>query len=800
MTDTHTIDLQIFLGRASNDQPVGALALPSSLIAAATTREHRWNNRSVQSEAADSDPTLETGLPAYIAIANSEVVEILHIPFPLTEIRPLVERLSQNTLTLQQCVAWGTRLFDFVFHRSIRDKFRELLFAKTQLRVTIATSVPELIFLPWELMCDSRPGLLPCFLCYDHQVHLIRSLRLHNRIEVNQKRLGDAKELRILLVTSNPLTESYIDVLKEERMLRFVIDEAPALTNVRLEVLHEANVSSLRDRLHAFIPHVVHLACHGGYDSQQDMGFVALNSVNDPGSIDRVNSYRFAALVKETGTVQLVFVNTCYGAFQGEVSAFSGVAQCLHATGIAEVVALQFLLQDETAHAIVLNFYKHVIRDGRSIEDSITRVRRHLFINGYMFPETFGLAMYQGNESYAWSGHITASRISEDTDQGSNEIEKLFKEEFKKEMMGRVSLELKKHKELLRGLDSLSPEDILLSLQVFNDLPLALRIIKEVALSGVPTTRFLQMLLVTKVLAMHRHENQLLASAIVVMMRNDFLEYLKKYGLSSHDPLGWDIFNMDMKEIAATAIKVTGEATALWAIVQAETETVEMRVQNLPPAEASDVDAVGIDPKWKELCESVRQTGCALLLPGDGRLKLIIGGQQIAEFSGGRWRRANLKSVREGFDQLAKDEVISEKLCTSIMNKCLLASEKRCGLSLILQRADEVSIHPGYYDVTMRPDTLGLRGIPIYEIDDKRYLDQVAGDNATIITITGDTRAYNAPLVFSAAAAVEQIKGTGARHLSAQQVTAETDAIAFVVSADGPISVFRKGSQIYDFL
>jgi CHAT domain-containing protein len=226
-------------------------------------------------------------------------------------------------------------------------------------------------------------------------VHLIRSLRLFNRAEFAAAALGDKDAIRVLLVTASPGGLGQIDTFKEERMLRFIIEESPNLGNVRLEVLHDATVQRLRDTLLRFKPHIVHMACHGGYNQEEDLGFVALVSPDDPSREDLVNSYRFATLIQEPETVQLVFVNTCFGALQGNLFAFSGIAQCLHAIGTPDVVALQFVLQDRTAHAIVLNFYRYLLREGLSVEDAVTTVRRHLFMNGYIFPESFGLMSVQ---------------------------------------------------------------------------------------------------------------------------------------------------------------------------------------------------------------------------------------------------------------------------------------------------------------------------------------------------------------------------------------------------------------------
>jgi len=137
-----------------------------------------------------------------------------------------------------------------------------------------------------------------------------------------------------------------------------------------------------------------------------------------------------------------VFVNTCYGAFQGTSSAFSGIAQCLHAIGVADVVALQFQLLDTTAHAIVLNFYRYLLREGNSVEDSITKVRRDLFMNGYIFPESFGLTMYQGKLNIRGLTQTSPQSASSVRPMEFNQFTEMFGKKIEKEILNKVSSEL----------------------------------------------------------------------------------------------------------------------------------------------------------------------------------------------------------------------------------------------------------------------------------------------------------------------------------------------------------------------
>jgi DNA integrity scanning protein DisA with diadenylate cyclase activity len=81
----------------------------------------------------------------------------------------------------------------------------------------------------------------------------------------------------------------------------------------------------------------------------------------------------------------------------------------------------------------------------------------------------------------------------------------------------------------------------------------------------------------------------------------------------------------------------------------------------------------------------------------------------------------------------------------------------------------------------------------VYEIEPGNYLKLVAGDGTVIMTRSGRTIAINTHLPFSRRKPIDMVPGAGARHLSAQLFSQETDAIAFVVSVDGPITVFKGG-------
>jgi len=784
------IDFQVFVGRISSDLQLRSTGLPSLFVA-----DEAGMTRGLQA-ARTPDANVADGGPLYIAVANSEVVEVLRFPFSIESVVKLNQSMNTDTLRLQECKAIGSRIFDFLFRRGVRDLLRGCMAEGQTVRITIATSVPELVFLPWELMCDTLHEVVPAFLCYEPKIHLVRSLRLFNRIGFTHEKLGDEDLLRVLLVTASPLSEAPIDVLQEERLLRFITEDKALSGHVQLEVLHKASVESLRERLLTYRPHVVHLACHGGFDEQDDMGFVALHSSKPETreSVDYVTSYRFAVLVKEPGTVKFTFVNSCYGAFQSGPSSFSGIAQCLHGTGVATVVALQYAVQDTTAHAILLNFYRYLLKDGHSVEESISLVRRHLFVSGYGFRESFGLTLYQGNQTLSLSGESASDEEGMLEPREFTETAELFR----KYIVEEVSEAFKKHGGAVQNL-ALTPDDLELTHRVFDqpDVLLGLQILQKVRAANVPAPAFLRVTLLAKRLAHAKHENAPITTGIIIKTDGDAQAYNSKYQLAAGDPLKVDLISAHPKAVVSQAMTVNGVDRAMVALIQDDGRTVRFVVQELKgPSTMSSNPGEEVDA-LTPIARHVSNSGCALVLPGGGEIKLLVGGTQVAQYRNGTWEYADHRKLRAQFVGLAQKEKLPEDLMVDVMHKCLEASVSRRGLSLVIQRQDMVLTHcdSGYDDVKKGKGAAVLSDRKINEFGPREYLDLIAGDNSVVITASGCTLAYHVALAPQGLTKVRPVPGTGARHLSAQKLTKETDAVAVVVSVDGPISVFVNGTR-----
>ncbi|MEH2318469.1 hypothetical protein [Nostoc sp.] len=152
MKNKKILDLQIFLTRTPGEQGFKDEGLPSFRISGEAQQIFQ-NFGNIQTESHLGDrSTNGTPEKTYIAVANSSVVETIQFPFSLKHVLQMTRLLESNEARLIDCMEFGTQLFNCTIHGSIRDLFRILSNQSETLRLTIATSIPELAILPWEMM------------------------------------------------------------------------------------------------------------------------------------------------------------------------------------------------------------------------------------------------------------------------------------------------------------------------------------------------------------------------------------------------------------------------------------------------------------------------------------------------------------------------------------------------------------------------------------------------------------------------------------------------------------------------
>ncbi|QIR36776.1 CHAT domain-containing protein [Tolypothrix sp. PCC 7910] len=787
-------DLQIFLTRTPGEQAFKYEGLPSFAISG----EAQQNFRNIPTEPYFGErSTNVTQATTYIAVANSSVVETIQFPFSPQHVLDMTRLLEFNEVRLIDCMEFGTQLFNCTIHGSIRDLFRILSNQSETLRLTIATSIPELAILPWEMMCDTKSDSYPKFLCFQPSIRFCRALHLFDRAKFKLKKaLGDNQKIRILLVTSDPKNMHSLNFNKEEKLLKFVINESPTLDkSIQLEVIHNANTNILREKLLSFRPHILHLSCHGGYDKKENLGVIVLESPNNPREPDYVNSYRLTSIIQEPGSVQLAFISTCYGAKSDHLSsAFSGVAQLLHASGVNDVIALTFSVLDTTGHAILANFYKYLLRYGLTVEESISQVRKFLFINDYRLAESFGLTLYQGNASLYRKDteqELTEEKAGREFDKTVQDIEASIASQDIFEMKVAEILGLDKIENDLKRLN-LSNLETLLAVQVIGDIKTSVDILLEIKRLEIDIQVFLQITEIAKKLCLQTNERRSISTAFV--LKKDYSEP-DHYTANRHNiikNLQNLFFQGTIKEIIQDASTVNGKDTAFMIILNID-KTFKSYIQKLEQIQIEEINHKKnlLNSKWNNICSLInKDPGVSLILPGNQRVKLIIQGEQISEFCNGEWKSSNFKNFREEIQRYSQDLNLDEDFMLDVLRKCICISDMGKGLIFIIQRENNLFDKCDLYDDRNED----LKNKKITEFESEPYLARTANlDGAIILSKDGFTLGIAAKLKPESDTIVQGIPGTGTRHLNTQKITKETDSIAFVVSEDGPITVFYQG-------
>jgi hypothetical protein len=787
---TTITDLQIYITRSPGPTPASFKQFPKIYAAARTAYGLRDIGEPEQDdvirESTASDP------PRYIAIANSSAVQELVLPFSPREITDVTQRLESGNISIHDLVSFGSTLFNFVFTGTIRDLFRSLTSSgDVKIRVTIASALPELAVIPWELMCDAHLDYFPRFLCNQSNIFLNRSLRMYNRTDVNTSSFSDSS-LRILLVTANPIERASLDLDSEEGLLRFAINQAPAISNVELESIRDADVNKLDEKIKDFQPHIVHFAGHGGYDAESDLGYVVLCSQNRRPGYDPVNCFRFSSLMRLSDSLKLVFLNNCHGAHQGLISSQSGIAQSLSASDIPGVVSMKFAITDATAHAIVLNFYRLLLRENKPVEECVSLIRRYLFVNGYHPSESFGITYFQNNDSLIWRGGVPIDYPGADT-MSFDTFYELWAKGASPDTLSGVKSEVDNIKGLLERAGKLSPVDVILASRIFDDVEMAFDILQRVTQAGIASGTFLKVCRAAVKLCQTPDEKELVQTSILVTQKKgeDLL-------LQSVAPLANEFLFGDPSLIVKEAKHVDGYDRS-FSVVDEGANKYASGVVNIKAVQPADALC---NPQFAKLCTIVRESGCAFALPGKARVKLLVGAGQIAEYRYGVWRRCNFEKLAYDVRKLVPESEIAPSVLRAVINTCAVASDIGQGLAIIVSvnsldgrdLMEKCSKRFKSVDENGKYDELKLKAV--FDLEPKLYLRLTSGDGAILMTRFGKTIAINAHLPFAGRKSIEAIPGVGTRHLSAQAFSQEMDAIAFVVSVDGPVTVFKGGKLL----
>jgi hypothetical protein len=211
----------------------------------------------------------------------------------------IVDREPRAEEVTARVEAVGAALFD-LWLAPDWERIEQGVPAGARRLVVVASNVPEILNLPWEVMRlpgGAVLGLAPRF--------AVRRLPAAEGVLRPFARVLPARPLRILFVACAPTDQVALDYEREEESLYRAIADTGADAVVDTGDL--GTFEELRQRVIAFRPHVVHLTGHG-FAKGDGLGYLAFE---DEGGQSDLRSSREIRQVLAGRGVQAVFVSAC---------------------------------------------------------------------------------------------------------------------------------------------------------------------------------------------------------------------------------------------------------------------------------------------------------------------------------------------------------------------------------------------------------------------------------------------------------------------------------------------------------
>jgi hypothetical protein len=266
-------------------------------------------------------------------------------------------------------LTWGQRLHDAIFAAPENQAALQLLLAAPEPReLTLATSDPALLRLPWELMADAAGNLAL-------RVSIRRQLDKPKDLIPRAVKLP----LRILYLVSRPEDAGFIAPRVTTKALFAALD--PLGANVRLDFCRPPTLARMGEMLRAAQQDgddydVVHFDGHGTFLPQQQLGALCFEKSDDgtgDSQTDLVPADQLGNLLAQY-KIPLVVLEACRSA-EMKTIVFRSVAPRLIQAGVGSVLSMGHAVHVEAARILLKRFYEelacgttigHAVAQGRS--------------------------------------------------------------------------------------------------------------------------------------------------------------------------------------------------------------------------------------------------------------------------------------------------------------------------------------------------------------------------------------------------------------------------------------------------
>lgn len=309
--------------------------------------------------------------------AGGVATHIFEYPFAegqLKELRSAASGTSARDLKPQtagtvQLDELGETLYKAVFGGGVLGFFASSLATLKQdqgLRLRLHTS-PEVSEWPWELLRDHGG-----FLCKSEKVSVVR----YPDIPVVVTPYRGPRPLRVLVVISNPVDRSTLDVDREWNEIRRALSWWRTRGRVQVERLETPTLAALMNCLRRKRYHALHFIGHGTFDVAQGLGMLLFE--DEQRRSVPIAGGTLAGLLGGHPSMRLVVLNACEGA---RTEGFSGVAQKLLLAGVPAVIAMQYPIADDAAIAFARSFYEAIAKE-MPVDRAVFEARESMFVLG----------------------------------------------------------------------------------------------------------------------------------------------------------------------------------------------------------------------------------------------------------------------------------------------------------------------------------------------------------------------------------------------------------------------------------
>lgn len=294
--------------------------------------------------------------------------------------------ISPRRNNLQVIEEIGEELFNFIFVKRIFsafDKISELVQRGHPVRIRLCVEHPRLAHLPWETMFDPKSKH---YLASNPRTPFVRAAQPDELTLEPQ-----AGPLCILGMSPENYGVDDLDSFREKENIKRELGKLVKKKQVILKWMQNGSVSALMD--HMGSPpqggeswHVFHFIGHGGYDENEESGYILLNADNVTGNNRQSMGGMCALYANDLRDVlgislgmRLVVLNSCKGAATEEGTMFNGTAQKLILEGFPAVIAMQFEISDDAAITFSSELYRQLAK-GTPIHLAVTLARLKLKI------------------------------------------------------------------------------------------------------------------------------------------------------------------------------------------------------------------------------------------------------------------------------------------------------------------------------------------------------------------------------------------------------------------------------------